>query len=542
MAELVCDICGGKLSIGSGSVATCDSCGIQHTKERMQEKIQEIKGTVKIDNSHMIDNWMRMGISATKVGKYKEAYVYFTKIIEIDPANWRAIFERGKIALRQSDSGISEFNQSIDIVLNIISGIKTDEPKLVDIKNEIALEVFNSRHTYERIIDKIEPYKKNFKDMEEVRHKLEIRRSYQDEMYRTIKMAKEIVSDIDISKSVLVDIKTELAFEAFNIYKFDFGKSTTVSTIITNMKEIIEKKENVISRLIDFEDKVFKQSIITLKKQFCKELCDVCGIVGYSFNFNTKDGQKLKEVFIRKWIELTIQLSEIDQDFDESSHPMIDPFYPSFRLWYHKYDEFLPRDEEGNEELGLDSEPTFQDRGLGDFSKEKEPLVVVSSRETLYDLKVCRRKQRSHALNVLFDFINKNTKDEYLRKYWSSREQGEQQRFFEQEKNKLKEKIAVLKAENPNFNRKQKLQEIEEKVETLKKEQSNTSFFFNGKRREVLQGQINDLKNEWYNLRYFDQENKLKEIESLVQIKVLRDLISVFDNEIKRINDLGQKQ
>lgn len=61
MAALVCDICGGKLVMGSGGIAVCDSCGMEHSPDRMKEKVQEIKGTVQVDNSHMIDSWMKMG-------------------------------------------------------------------------------------------------------------------------------------------------------------------------------------------------------------------------------------------------------------------------------------------------------------------------------------------------------------------------------------------------------------------------------------------------------------------------------------------------
>lgn len=49
MEALICDICGGKLVMQSGGVARCESCGMKYTKERVQEKVQEIKGTVKID-------------------------------------------------------------------------------------------------------------------------------------------------------------------------------------------------------------------------------------------------------------------------------------------------------------------------------------------------------------------------------------------------------------------------------------------------------------------------------------------------------------
>ena len=97
MAALVCDICGGKLVMGSGGIAVCDSCGMEHSPDRMKEKVQEIKGTVQVDNSHMIDSWMKMGKSASEAGNHKEAYDYFTKVVELDPQNWRAIFEKEKL-------------------------------------------------------------------------------------------------------------------------------------------------------------------------------------------------------------------------------------------------------------------------------------------------------------------------------------------------------------------------------------------------------------------------------------------------------------
>ena len=69
MEALVCDICGGKLVMGSGGIAVCDSCGMEHSPDRMKEKVQEIKGTVQVDNSHMIDSWMKMGKSASEADR-----------------------------------------------------------------------------------------------------------------------------------------------------------------------------------------------------------------------------------------------------------------------------------------------------------------------------------------------------------------------------------------------------------------------------------------------------------------------------------------
>lgn len=49
MALLKCDICGGSLTMEmDGEAATCDVCGMKHTKERLLIKLDET-GAVKND-------------------------------------------------------------------------------------------------------------------------------------------------------------------------------------------------------------------------------------------------------------------------------------------------------------------------------------------------------------------------------------------------------------------------------------------------------------------------------------------------------------
>ena len=51
MAALTCEICGGKLIGKPGGVFECDSCGMEYSTEWARNKIQEIKGTVKIEGT-----------------------------------------------------------------------------------------------------------------------------------------------------------------------------------------------------------------------------------------------------------------------------------------------------------------------------------------------------------------------------------------------------------------------------------------------------------------------------------------------------------
>lgn len=97
MAALVCDICGGKLVMQSGGVAKCDSCSMEYTKERIQEKVQEIKGTVKIDGPVETvkgdaekERLIKTAQECFRKGAIYEANKMFRKISEDYPNEWRA--------------------------------------------------------------------------------------------------------------------------------------------------------------------------------------------------------------------------------------------------------------------------------------------------------------------------------------------------------------------------------------------------------------------------------------------------------------------
>lgn len=138
MAALVCDICGGKLSMGAGGIAVCDSCGMEHTKERMKEKVQEIKGTVRVDNSHMIDNYFTMAENAYEADNKAEAEMYCNKIIEIDPTYCNAWVVKAKSAGWQSTIANSRLNEAA-----------TCFAKAIDLASEETLENIKTQATDE---------------------------------------------------------------------------------------------------------------------------------------------------------------------------------------------------------------------------------------------------------------------------------------------------------------------------------------------------------------------------------------------------------
>ena len=139
MAALVCDLCGGKLIMGAGGIATCDSCGMEHSADRMKEKVQEIKGVVQVDNTHLIDNYMRMAQNAYNSNNKEEAENYCNKIIEIDPTHQQAWFLKGRAAGWQSTLSNIRFSEAINCFANAIE--YTDEEEKETVIDECQQEV-----------------------------------------------------------------------------------------------------------------------------------------------------------------------------------------------------------------------------------------------------------------------------------------------------------------------------------------------------------------------------------------------------------------
>lgn len=139
MVAMVCDLCGGKLIIGVGGIATCESCGMDHSADRMKEKVQEIKGTVRVDSSHMIENYLKMANNAYASNNKAEAESYCNKIIEIEPQNFLAWFMKGRASGWQSTLVNVRFSEAINCFANAIESAPDDKRNeyIDDSKKEI---------------------------------------------------------------------------------------------------------------------------------------------------------------------------------------------------------------------------------------------------------------------------------------------------------------------------------------------------------------------------------------------------------------------
>lgn len=124
MKRLTCEMCGSTDLIKQDGVFVCQSCGckysVEEAKKMMIEGTVEVTGTVQVDNSHLIQNYLDMAKNAMDAGNNVEAESYCNKVIEIDPNNCRAWMIKGESAAWQSTlqnsriaEGVAAFSKGI---------------------------------------------------------------------------------------------------------------------------------------------------------------------------------------------------------------------------------------------------------------------------------------------------------------------------------------------------------------------------------------------------------------------------------------------
>ena len=95
-AKLQCEICGGKLIGKPGGIFECDSCGVEYSTAWAKEKIQEIKGTVRIEGPVEVQGTVsvdsgaskealtKRGMMALEEEKWDEAKTFFDQALNYD--------------------------------------------------------------------------------------------------------------------------------------------------------------------------------------------------------------------------------------------------------------------------------------------------------------------------------------------------------------------------------------------------------------------------------------------------------------------------
>jgi tetratricopeptide (TPR) repeat protein len=110
MQALKCELCGSNDIVKDEGFFVCQYCKTKYTVEEARKMI--VEGTVRIDNSGSVGNYIEMARSALEAENLKEAEDYCNKVIEIDSSRWDAWYLKGKAAGWQTTGNNNRLNEA----------------------------------------------------------------------------------------------------------------------------------------------------------------------------------------------------------------------------------------------------------------------------------------------------------------------------------------------------------------------------------------------------------------------------------------------
>ncbi len=120
-------MCGSNNLIKQDGLFVCQNCGTKYSVEEAKKMM--IEGTVKVDNTHLIENYLEMANRAFQSSNGEEAENYCNKVIEIDPNNYRALMLKGKAAGWQTTLQNNRFSEAINYFCSAIKNAPDNEKK-----------------------------------------------------------------------------------------------------------------------------------------------------------------------------------------------------------------------------------------------------------------------------------------------------------------------------------------------------------------------------------------------------------------------------
>ena len=127
MKKITCELCGSNNIVKQGGMFVCQNCGTKYSLEEAKKMMNE--GTVKVDNTNMIENYLEIANRAFQSSNSTEAESYCNKVIEIDPNNYRALMLKGKAAGWQTTIQNNRFTEAINCFCSAIKNAPDKEKK-----------------------------------------------------------------------------------------------------------------------------------------------------------------------------------------------------------------------------------------------------------------------------------------------------------------------------------------------------------------------------------------------------------------------------
>lgn len=143
MKAIKCQMCDSADFVKEGDYFVCQSCGVKYTvedaKKMMIEGTVDVKGTVKVDNSDIVEKYLNNAHRALLKEDWEEVEKYYNLVEQNAPDNMEAVFfsSYGKAMLAMTDSDYFKREQKFQVLNRSMSVISDYYETTTEDKKEV---------------------------------------------------------------------------------------------------------------------------------------------------------------------------------------------------------------------------------------------------------------------------------------------------------------------------------------------------------------------------------------------------------------------
>ena len=147
MKAIKCQMCDSADFVKDGEYFVCQSCGVKYTVEdarkMMIEGTVDVKGTVKVDNSEIVQKHLHNAHRALLKEDWEEVEKYYNLVEQNAPDNMEAVFfsSYGKAMLSMTDSDYFKREQKFKVLNRSMSVISDYYETTTENKEEVLRKI-----------------------------------------------------------------------------------------------------------------------------------------------------------------------------------------------------------------------------------------------------------------------------------------------------------------------------------------------------------------------------------------------------------------
>lgn len=146
MRQLACEICGSTDVIKQGNYFVCQECGCKYSMQETKNLVMgddpnNVMGTVKVDNSDLIEKYLQNARRAKEKEDWEETEKYYNMVEQNDPSNIEAIFysSYGKAKQSLTDADLYKRQAVFNVLNNCVSMLDDNYDVNKDYDEQLAI-------------------------------------------------------------------------------------------------------------------------------------------------------------------------------------------------------------------------------------------------------------------------------------------------------------------------------------------------------------------------------------------------------------------